>query len=848
MPQLARPSASRQGVRLTPQFNLLREAFENERALVSDGANEIDPELVVVFDLAGSVDKFRNAVQKVEGLEFLAEYLDEQVEPDEDFFLNDRINGPLASKVQHSLQVVMSNSAAIGELIRLFEMWQQTPDMKFESGLTKFRYVFEQLRAIRRWGPSDRVRDTGLVERWHDTLRAVGGFHNAVLVEIELWFREASADREAASGHTRDLVAAVGGSIKGEAQIAEISYHALLVELPIQQVETVVRRGAGSIQLLNADQIMFVSPFTPMSVRSDEAAGIQVAGTAQQESADGLPRIALLDGLPFAGHDRLAGRLIIDDPDEISENYAIANRHHGTAMASLIIHGDIAQSSGPMKRPLYVRPIMRPHDFYPDSEQTLDDVLFPDLLHRCLRRMIEGEDERPPSAPSVRVVNLSIGSETRALVRGMSPAGRLLDWLAVKYNLLFIVSAGNHLSLPLRIPLAAAADRDSAMLEALKSARSSGRLRKILPPADAVNALTVGAVHADHVGQVELPDTVLDLVDAGAPALYSAVGPGFGRSVKPELHHVGGRAVYLKPVGQPGAADDAAVDLALANTSRTGPGLLAAAPSGDGATDYLAYSHGTSNATALVTREADRILELLEKGAESPDDFAFPDPSFHPLLTKALLVHSASWGDQGRRLQRLLDLDPQTARREITAMLGYGQLNNDRLGFAATNRAVLITGSRIGRDERHTYDVPLPESLRSKAVWHRFTVTLASLTPTVGHSAKYRAAKVFFPALEARDAGGLRLEAEHNAVRRGTTQHEIFDGDQALTFVDGDTLPLHVECMDHAQRVGKGKSVQYALVVSIETAPRTSQTVHDEIRAALRTRVRAQSRERVQNR
>ncbi|MCO4236673.1 S8 family peptidase [Pseudarthrobacter sp. MDT3-28] len=777
-------------------------AFENKRATVAgDQTAEIDPELVVVFDLAGSVEKFRNAVQRVEGFEFLAEYLEDSDDPDDDFFLNDRVAGPLDSPVMHSLQVVMSNSAAITQLIRLFGMWQADPEMTFDRGLTKFRYVFEQLRSIRRWGPNDRVRETGLLERWRDTLEAVGGYFSPVLVEIELWFRQSPNDRAAASAYTRALVSAVAGVVKDEAQIVEIAYHSLLVQLPIQEVETVVNRGADSIRLLNADQIMFVSPYSPMSIRSEDAAEIRDSDPETQSPCQGLPRIALLDGLPHVSHSRLKGRLIVDDPDALGENYATISRHHGTTMASLIIHGDLSESLEPMKRPLYVRPIMRPHEFYPDSEQTLDDQLFTDLLHRSIRRMIEGEGGRPPSAPSVRVVNLSIGSETRALVRGISPAGRLLDWLAVKYNLLFIVSAGNHLSVPLKVPAEAASDQETAKVEVLKSARTSGKLRKILPPADAINALTVGAIHADSAGQIELPDTVWDLVEAGAPSLYGAVGPGAGRSVKPELHHDGGRALYVRPLEQTVSGPGGFVDLTLASTSRTGPGMLAAAPASDGSIDRLSYSHGTSNATALVTREADRIFDLLESGAEDSDGFAFPDPSFHPLLAKALLVHSASWGNQGRRLQSLLNLDSSTARREITALLGYGRLDGRRLGNAASNRAVLIAGSRIGRDERHTYNIPLPASLRSKAVWHRFTVTLASLTPAVGHSAKYREAKVFFPSLDPSDTGGGRLEADHNAVRRGACQHEIFDGNRALTFVQGDTLPLHVECMDHAQRL-----------------------------------------------
>ena len=90
-----------------------------------------------------------------------------------------------------------------------------------------------------------------------------------------------------------------------------------------------------------------------------------------------------------------------------------------------------------------------------------------------------------------------------------------------------------------------------------------------------------------------------------------------------------------------------------------------------------------------------------------------------------------------------------------------------------------------------------------------------------------------------------RTDAEHNTVRRGSLQHEIVQGTRAMVFGDGDALPIHVECMDDAQRLQAGKSVRYALVVSVETAEQTSITIHDEVRTRLRQRARDRARERV---
>jgi hypothetical protein len=842
-PRLSKPNAARQGEKLSPQFRALVDAFDNERVRLSGGqVNEVDPELVLVFDLAGTIKDFRNAINKMDGLEFLFEFLDEESEPDDDFHMISREDGRTSDTVQHSLYLVMSNAEAASQLVRLFEQWQADQSMVFQSGLTKFRYAFEQLRAIRRWSAADRIRDTGLIESWRERLAAVGQSIGSVLVEIELWYRRDAEDRAVAETHLESTVRAAGGEIKDRAQIGEIAYHALLVDLPVQQVQTVLRGGAEAIQLLNTDEIMFVSPYMPMSVEAPMLDQIAVARLPVTSRVGGQPRIALLDGLPFVNHDLLAGRLTVDDPDGLGTGYPVASRHHGTSMASLIIHGDLSAPGEPLGRPLYVRPIMRPHGFLAGHEQVVDDKLLTDLLHRAIRRMTEGEG-RGPAAPSVRIVNLSIGAESRALVRRMSPLGRLLDWLAIKYNLLFIVSAGNH-GRTIVIPAVAAADVGSARDEALKAAHSTSRLRGILPPGDALNALTVGATHADAASDVEMPDTVWDIVRPGMPALYGAVGPGVGRSIKPDLYHAGGRALYNRPVVMPGAD---AVELQLARTAATGPGTQVAAPGRGGVTNMTAFTHGSSNATALVTREASRIFDLLEAGADDRADNTFPDALFHPVHAKALLVHASGWGGIAHDFRQALNLDSKRARRELTALLGYGRLDIDRLGAAATNRAILIAGGLIGREQRHTYNVPQPISLLSKAEWHRFTVTLAYMAPTVGQLTRYRGARVFFEKLDDGATGGSRIEADHNAVRRGSIQHEIIDGARAMVFADNDSLPIHVECMDDAQRLKAGDRIRYGLVVSVETSVATSTTIHDEIRLRLRAQARAQARPRLQS-
>lgn len=848
-PKVIGPGGRRQGERLSPRFKELTEAFEAKRAELGEGTPiEADPSLVIVLDLAGSVEEFYKAVNKVEGLEFLAEMAGDTTDSDDDFYIQDRGKECSKKSFEHSLYLVMSNARAVDQMVSLFDHWKKDPKAKFEWGLGKFKGVFSQLVDLRRWGPEDRVRETGLIERWQETLDIVGDSQSSVRVEVELWYRNDRGQRQASEQEIRTIIADSGGRVVNRAKIEEIGYHALLAELPRQQVETVVRQGPQAIRLLMAEDVMFVSPFEPMSVKAAPSVPGSEFSFPPAALKDDKPRIALLDGVPFQNHDALAGRLSIDDPDDFESGYPLAARSHGTAMASLIIHGDLSVPEIPLDRKVYVRPIMRHEELPSDQyvERVSPDTLFVDLLHRAVRRILIGESSRPPVAPSVRIINLSIGDRGRPLVRRMSPIGRLVDWLALEYNVLFIISAGNHVD-PISIPAEGASDRESARVAALQAVHASQIVRGILPPGDAMNAVTVGAVHADGSPDPDESSNVWDLSRQGEPALYSATGPGVDRMIKPDIYHVGGRRLFVRPIKQSVLRSD--VDLCPARTTRTGPGLRVAAPSEWGSSNRTTFECGTSHATALVTREASLLFDLLE--ARSHDRYVspLPDAMFHPLIVRALLAHACSWGDWQKELSPGFGITSDQ-RRNLTPFLGYGRYFPD-VARSAVNRAVVIAGNFIGLDERHSYDLPLPHSIRNKAEWRRLSITLAYWAPATHGLKRYRAAKVYFTAPELGLVQGERVDAYYSSVQRGSLQHEVIDGSRVTAFRDNATFPVHVECMRGGQRGGKIAPIRYALVVSIETAAETSVTVHDEVRAGLlrlHTQAEVRQRSRVRNR
>src|SRR6476659_1244798 len=80
---LQKPNTDAQASRFQPSFDRLSAAFEAERLAIADDPAALEPERVLVLEVAGELDEFIRVVQKVDGLEFLAEQLEEKVEPDE---------------------------------------------------------------------------------------------------------------------------------------------------------------------------------------------------------------------------------------------------------------------------------------------------------------------------------------------------------------------------------------------------------------------------------------------------------------------------------------------------------------------------------------------------------------------------------------------------------------------------------------------------------------------------------------------------------------------------------------------------------------------------------------------
>lgn len=81
----------------------------------------------------------------------------------------------------------------------------------------------------------------------------------------------------------------------------------------------------------------------------------------------------------------------------------------------------------------------------------------------------------------------------------------------------------------------------------------------------------------------------------------------------------------------------------------------------------------------------------------------------------------------------------------------------------------------------------------------------------------------------------VRANTDENAPKRGTVQHEVFEGEDAVAFVDGSTFSCKVNCAEEAGR-WEG-AVRFAICVSLEVSVDTGIEVYQEIRQRIAAQV-----------
>jgi serine protease AprX len=299
--------------------------------------------------------------------------------------------------------------------------------------------------------------------------------------------------------------------------------------------------------------------------------------TPDQVEGD-VPTVVVVDTGVSTRIAPLAG-WIVGQQSDVSPQYQ--NVTHGTFVAGLICWGT------------YLNPNLGGLNAAPCAIFDLqvlpnDDPGFGETLALMEQEFLQSlETALRAHANQYKVWNLSLGSDEVCSLDQFSPLAEQLDELQERYQVSFVISAGNYETPPL-----------------LDYPRSGSELEagRITSPADSVLGITVGSV--SHINYAK------DGPKEHQPSPFSRHGAGPNHVIKPDLVHYGGSCSMslsheagVRSVSEAGSAEDI----------------------------------GTSFATPLVSRALAQIYHQIT-----------PTPS--PVLARALLTHHARDPRNGGRV------------------------------------------------------------------------------------------------------------------------------------------------------------------------------------------------------
>lgn len=451
-------------------------------------------------------------------------------------------------------------------------------------------------------------------------------------------------------------------------------------ELVFPEVAVRMLRADGSGLQRLFDDVGYIESIRPCGIPVSEITNLDARSQREfvNDMADRLSTelgdtsVCVLDSEVNRAHPLLAP--VVDDESVLSADPAWSGldvNGHGTEMAGVAAHGDLRRHFESRDGFLARHAVESVEILPPKGENeehlygaiTHDAVYVAEIERPARRRAFcmavtegkEHEDGRP-SAWSAEIDSLASGA-------GEDDDGKRL----------FLISAGNI---------------QPSEFRNMDSYAECNMMYSVQSPAEAWNALTVGAYVGDDAR----------IVERGAEGWHAAVEPGslapHSRTsvlwdgswpIKPEICLVGGN-VAADGFGNHMDVDD----LGVLTTSKDIPRF------------YFDALHATSAATGSASWMAAEVMRA--------------NPSLWPETVRALLVHSARWTDQMKK-DFLPDGDStKTGRRNLLRSCGWGVPSLERALESLDNRVNLIVQREMtpftedGKlNEMHLYELPWPQ-------------------------------------------------------------------------------------------------------------------------------------------
>lgn len=548
-------------------------------------------------------------------------------------------------------------------------------------------------------------------------------------------------------------------------------------------------------------------------------------------------RVCILDSGINTNHPLLRCAIgeshsFVRDQDEFDE------AGHGTAVAGIVLYGDVeACDQSNYWHPafwLFNAKVMRKCEH--SDEAVFDEHSVETTLTNAIEHFID---------LGCRIFNLSLGN-SNAPYDGMHVRGLayILDVLARKHNVLFVVSTGNFRgSMDPPVPVNSWREEYPEYLLNSQSV--------IIDPAPALNVLTVGSVarHNATVDSQKYPDIhQLSPASESQPSPFTRHGPSVKGALKPDLVAPGGN--LASPMRRDGEQWD---------PSTRGLGVLTLNNAFQGNTVFKEIS-GTSFSAPYVTHLAGRLLN------------EYPEASAN--LLRAMLVNHAYFPAEvestfSDEMKKAYHKDKATWQREIARDVGgYGQISDNDLFRSSDHCVVLMCEEAIERDSSQFYELPLPPSfLRASRGQRELSITLA-YTPAVRTTRiEYVATQISYRLVKGDSLEAVQKSFNHANQKDEATRNDDMTGNRDISAQLRSKGTVQSSRWTFKQRNPKEKwfvvvtrsdrdwnhpdvldKEQYALVVTVADRDNEEAQLYTQIETVLAAQVKARNQAQLEAR
>ncbi|ADG81765.1 S8 family peptidase [Thermincola potens] len=433
--------------------------------------------------------------------------------------------------------------------------------------------------------------------------------------------------------------------------------------------------------LLNCDLIATVD--FPMGTVAEEPCELLAADfepVINNNLDVNAPLATVLDSGVFSGHPLLKNVIVAEEDFDRVEETPMDNCGHGTGVAGIVVYGDF--------------------------HKCIETKVFTPLVRICNAKVMHNngsgrpifsQRERPEKIVKeaieyfhreygCRIFNLSAGDEDMVYNMGRQmPWAEVLDQLSRELDIVIIVSAGN-----VSDPRIHNFSNREELMEKCRDQLFEPE-HKLIDPATAALCVTVGSItRFDEPELVDGRSARLSTGPKNAPSVFTRIGKGVNKAIKPELVDYGGNfAVHQVMRG----------DTRWVKNDRI---LMEPTLNHNHSKLFKGYC-GTSFAAARVTHLAARIERALEEQIGDK-------PSAN--LMRAMLVNSASltkemveWAEQATDRHYTGKKNLKQERR--LRLLGYGRPNDTWL-YSGRNHVTLFSEDALDLRTFHLYKIPVP--------------------------------------------------------------------------------------------------------------------------------------------